>query len=1170
MTDLVSGGEYPNSLFIGSVEITGSAQIGAMTYSSTEAFSFSAYPAMSIGDQSADFTVELVGVVADSPDLARWLVVTSGELVIEDMTYYHAGDVIVAGDGTLIFRDAVFQLVQDFANQRTVYVDGDATLRFENSLVESALAINFIVQGSSRLEVVNSELAGVNIIAKDTATVVLDGATVNGAITTSWDSWATIEVYDTELTQSPVLSGNSVGGFTNTSVPSIIVEDSAVALIYRWIHVTVYDGAGNPLPYAMATASFLINQTYWSSSLSDMTGVARLNSLGTIITSSGSTFVGNYKVNVTYTYDSVDYYADEEADVGVRPYTEPLGMNATYTWLTVEDALPDLFIDVTGAVSTDPVSPKRDEDTVVSAMVQNIGISWAYDVAVDFYDDGDYFGQEIIPVLAPGETYEATAIWGADSPLSPNQHNISVVIDALNSVMELDESSAIGFVFVTVQSLPDLQLMPSLISTDPLSPVIDTPCELMAVVYNVGDTPAYDVSVDFYNGTISNDTLINTTTISQVLVGDFGVASVVWTPETVMSHTIFVVVNYPATFEETTYSNNNASTTITVYDHPDLVIQEMSFSTGDHVGGGLTVEVLAQIVNIQPASFVDPVVYMYLGAIAGEPYATATVYGTITDSSSALIASFTYDAPIVDDDTDVEIFLVVNPEHDPIEQDYSNNDISSTITIVDMRPDIAVSSDDIYALSGATESINGTFGDVVSIYVDLWNLGPTPTGEFTVEVGISGEGVNYTIALVRTNISAATIVSGHQMVTVDWTVNITVDGQYTLWAMADRDGNCSEQSEANNFASTEFEVIGLELAILVTTSESQYKAGDSVVVTVTVTELGTGNSVAGLPGVEITLRDSDLNDVATLNGTFTTNEFGVVSVSLPIPTGLDSGEYTVHVSVLSFEQDSGSIQIGGVTARGIPLLVWIIVIIAIVGVVAGFTAYTYVYGLGKMVECGECGAFIPAASKRCPKCGVEFEVGTMKCSECGAWVPAESSECPNCGVKFVGEELGEEDYLEKKKKEYDEMVSKYRELAKSELGKKFSDKKFEEWWMTQPTYITFDDWLAKEEEKAKEGPVPCPVCGSLNPKEATVCHKCGTVFTGDKDAPPKAPPQAPPVQPSLTDPSYAEAAPEAQPTAPGTAPRMVIRRPIDRKVVPKKIIKTPTNGESGEQNEGGQ
>jgi len=323
--------------------------------------------------------------------------------------------------------------------------------------------------------------------------------------------------------------------------------------------------------------------------------------------------------------------------------------------------------------------------------------------------------------------------------------------------------------------------------------------------------------------------------------------------------------------------------------------------------------------------------------------------------------------------------------------------------------------------------------------------------------------------------------------------------------------------------------------------------------------LNVGSSVVGLPGVNVTLRDEAGNVVATPGDTFTTNEMGAISITLNIPAVLDSGEYYVHVSVLSSDADSAPIQIGGVTARGIPLLVWIIVIIAIVGVVAGFTVYTYVYGLGKMVECGECGAFIPAASKRCPKCGVEFEVGTMKCSECGAWVPAESSECPNCGVKFVGEELGEDDYLEKKKKEYDEMVSKYRELAKPELGKKFSDKKFEEWWMNQPTYITFDDWLAKEEEKAKEGPVPCPVCGSLNPKEATVCHKCGTVFTGGKDASSKSPPREPPLQPSLTEPEPAPS--EAQPTVPGAAPRMVIRRPIDRKVVPKKIIKTPTNGE---------
>ncbi|MEM4233031.1 MAG: hypothetical protein QXZ19_03555, partial [Thermoplasmata archaeon] len=139
----------------------------------------------------------------------------------------------------------------------------------------------------------------------------------------------------------------------------------------------------------------------------------------------------------------------------------------------------------------------------------------------------------------------------------------------------------------------------------------------------------------------------------------------------------------------------------------------------------------------------------------------------------------------------------------------------------------------------------------------------------------------------------------------------------------------------------------------------------------------------------------------------------------------------------------------------------------------------------------------------------------------------------------------------------------------------FSDKAFEEWWKKQPGYISFEDWLAKEEEKKKEGPVPCPVCGTLNPKEATVCHKCGTVFGAVKEAPtgkgppPAAPPAAaapPAVEKPVERP--AEGAPPAAQAAapPGAQPRMVIRRPIEKKVVPKKIIRTPT-GELKEEEE---
>jgi SAM-dependent methyltransferase len=157
--------------------------------------------------------------------------------------------------------------------------------------------------------------------------------------------------------------------------------------------------------------------------------------------------------------------------------------------------------------------------------------------------------------------------------------------------------------------------------------------------------------------------------------------------------------------------------------------------------------------------------------------------------------------------------------------------------------------------------------------------------------------------------------------------------------------------------------------------------------------------------------------------------------------------------------------------------------------------------------------------------------------------------------------------------DHPEELSGLRDIAARGIQSE-GDKKFDEWWRLQPTFITFDDWLAKEEEKRKEGPVPCPVCGTLNPKEATVCHKCGTVFGERKEEPPSR--GAPPAAPESHSAELASAeAPQAELTqaqvAPAAAPKMVIRRPIDRKVVPKKIIKTPVGGtdEKSENGSGG-
>src|SRR2546428_8956164 len=154
-----------------------------------------------------------------------------------------------------------------------------------------------------------------------------------------------------------------------------------------------------------------------------------------------------------------------------------------------------------------------------------------------------------------------------------------------------------------------------------------------------------------------------------------------------------------------------------------------------------------------------------------------------------------------------------------------------------------------------------------------------------------------------------------------------------------------------------------------------------------------------------------------------------------------------------------------------------------------------------MVECGECGSFIPEDSTTCPKCGVEFEKDMAKCSNCQAWIPVDVKQCPECGVEFATGKVEMADYQEKMRMQYDEVVAKFREESQRVLGRSLTEREFQEWWRKQPTFVTFEDWLREEEEMRKMGSKPCPACGTLNSVTATVCHKCGTYLKEDKRPP---------------------------------------------------------------------
>lgn len=1201
LTDMILSGESGNPQYVGSYAFTGAKVIGTL-YTSTSAFSLGAYPAMEYGDTSCDFTVRLPGVSAQSPDPARWLVVPPS-LAIESMTYYHAGDVIVAADGTLWVNNSVFELVQAFPNQRTVYVDGTLTsparLEIRGSQVVSTKPINIIVQGYGVLDVTDTVLSGVNIVALENSQVVFRNVTLKGNISTAYDSSASIKIFDSDLAEPTTLSGYVVGEYTNTSVPSIKVEDDAKAYIYRWIHVTVIDGAGYPAPGVTVSTRYFINNTPASSGVSDSQGVARVNSIGTIITEIGSTFVGNYRVNATLAHAGNYYYGASEISVGVMPYGEPLGRNVTYAVMTLPTAFPDLTL-VGDALTVEPTNPKHGYDTYVNVTVSNVGPVPAHNVSAQFEDSAVIGGQVVlhpigvatIPLVPVDGSAVISTRWTADPPLYPESHTISAKVDPDNTVPELVETTLIATKTVVVQNLSDVEVRSLVgeIYTVPSTVVVDTEATLCANVHNVGDLTTGDVLVEFYDqpyGT-GSAVLVGTSVVTGIQSEHTALATVPWTPSVAGLHTIIVKVNNgtdpnPAnhSFDELRFDNNQASLVFTVLTPPDLKLTNMVFSPSDRIPGGDLLTISATLTNTEAAPVSSVLVELRRDSPTG-PLVDDKIVTAILSNNVTTVVSFGWVTPDVTAATDITFYMIVNPtQSDPEETTYSNNMVFGTVTVLDVRPDLVVTPSSINVRLGAGNVTASTFGRTVNVEVLVNNIGGRSATDFRVMVNVRNEstGYNHTFHSALYNISADAM-NHTTLVSFEWKIRITNWGDYEIWVWVDSEQTISEPNEGNNIASTVFTINPLNAVIDINPDKAEYQAGDAIVVSLSIYYAGTSIVVPEVPNVVFRLVDTTTREPVPGSDTVAVNATadGTVVQTLTIPTDIDSGSYDIVAIFLgtTYVDDDATVDTVHISAAGagglLPMWLIIAIIVIVAAVIGGVSVYMYRYGLGKYVECGECGQFIPASSKRCPKCGVEFEVGTMKCSECGAWIPAESTECPNCGVKFVGEAEEEADYLERMRKEYDEMVSKYRELAKAELGKKFSDKAFEEWWKKQPGYITFEDWLAKEEEKKKEGPVPCPVCGTLNPKEATVCHKCGTVFGAVKEVPSKKgpPPAAPPAAPAPPKEveKPVEGAPPAQEAAaPGAvAPRMVIRRPIEKKVVPKKIIRSPT-GEAKEEGE---
>ncbi len=494
------------------------------------------------------------------------------------------------------------------------------------------------------------------------------------------------------------------------------------------------------------------------------------------------------------------------------------------------------------------------------------------------------------------------------------------------------------------------------------------------------------------------------------------------------------------------------------------------------------------------------------------------------------------------------------------------------------------------AISAANNTKSVTVGLAVQVRTgpDLTVAPASPTmtvlqnQPFTVYALISNQGQT-----TASGVSVAAYLDGNRAVTYGRVDSLTVAtflnqtmtvqgvaavGAHTLELIVDPDNTINEggpAQENNNFANITLNVqpppAGFT-AILTPTSGQTVVSGNALSVTGYVRDSGSN----GIGGVVLAIELRSGATVLATNSTMSSSN-GFFVGTIVVPSNTQDGQYSIVVTPATTliqpdttniaVQRSSSFLFQKVPVLGIEWWLFLVILAAAAAVAIGVSLYWKVYGLGKMVECGECGAFIPEDATTCPKCGVEFERDMAKCSNCQAWIPVDVKQCPECGVEFATGQLEMADYKEKMRLQYDEVIARFKQEASRQLGRSLSAAGPQPERNRVPGVVAQAADLPHLRRLAPRGrgdaqdgleAVPCPTCGTLNSVTATVCHKCGSLMRD----------QRPPSGGAVVAGAPArrvQARGPMSPPGPTNAPAPIVQ---------KRVIKKPIEGKEGESSEG--
>ena len=499
---------------------------------------------------------------------------------------------------------------------------------------------------------------------------------------------------------------------------------------------------------------------------------------------------------------TIEYIKNTQLDNGSwnnNAYETSLALRAIYDSLHQPVVLPDLTIS-----SSDISFTKVNNQVVINAIIHNIGQQVAKNVVVQFYDgDPNNGGKQINNDILISNIYgQSKAIASLVCTLAYGTHQIYIVVDPYNTVIEQDETNNIAFnTYVeTNEVLPDLSISSNDISFSNTQPKAGEEFTITAIVRNFGSADARGVVVQFYDGEpASGGKPLGQSFIVPSIPGDSYALLNLKLGLDEGLHNIVIVVDPSNTITETNEANNKSEKLLSVSSGPktDLSIssEDITFSITNPKAGD-TITAKAIIHNISSIDAKDVVVKFYDGdpKQGGMQLNKDWYISSIPKGSTASVEiSFSLSSGLH------RIYVWVDPYNTVAEENETNNIAYSQISVGEAPlPDVTINS------TGITyEPTEPQSGQSVKLKVPIKNIGSGVARDVRVRLywGLPVQGgIKVSGDLIINSIEPGET----EIVPIGWCAEI---GDHILTIILDPENEIAETDKSNNRSSITIHVV---------------------------------------------------------------------------------------------------------------------------------------------------------------------------------------------------------------------------------------------------------------------------------------------------------------------------------------------------------------------------